>query len=92
MQIHTAHRYFKSGTLEIGTVLGAMNKKIDIGTVFDNFRDKLKGYLERNLYNATYVMCVVTDVEDPIKTFEEDNMPKYLDEDEAKSILKNKRL
>ena len=37
-------------------------------------------------------MCVVTDMEGAIKMFEEDNMPRDLDENESKSILNNKRL
>ena len=37
-------------------------------------------------------MCAVTAMVDPTKTFEEDNMPKYLDEYETKSIMKKKRL
>ena len=45
--------------------------------------------MERKFDNTKYVMCVVTEMEDPIKNFEE-NIPKYLDEDEFKSTLKNK--
>ena len=37
-------------------------------------------------------MCVVIDMEDMMKTFEENNMTEYLYEEEAKSILNNKRL
>ena len=36
------------------------------------------------------MLCVVTNMEDPMKTFEEDNMPEDLDEKESKSILKKK--
>ena len=46
----------------------------------------------RNLEEVKYVMCVVTDMEDPMKTFEEENIPKYLDEDESNSILNKKSL
>ena len=31
-------------------------------------------------------------MEDPMKTFEEEYTPKYLDGEESKSTLKNKRL
>ena len=37
-------------------------------------------------------MCVVTDIEDQMKTFEEHNAKKYLDEYEANSILNKLRL
>ena len=37
-------------------------------------------------------MCVVTYTEDPMKTFEEKNMPGDLYEEESKSILKKKRI
>ena len=39
--------------------------------------------MERNIDNAKYVMGVVTDMEDTIKTFKENNIPEYLDEEEA---------
>ena len=48
--------------------------------------------MERNIDNVKDVMYVVTDMEYPMKTFEEYKMPKYIDEDESKSILKKKRL
>ena len=48
--------------------------------------------MERMIDNAKYVIYVVTDMDYPMETFEEDNMPKYLDKDESKYILKNKRL
>ena len=83
---------FKGDTQEVGAVLGLFSEKLDTGTAFDKYREKLKGYAERNIDNAKGVMCVVTDMEDPIKTFEEDIILKYLDEYEAKSILKKKRL
>ena len=47
--------------------------------------------MERNIDNAKYMMCVVTDMEGTIKMFQEDNMPKDLDQDESKSILEKKR-
>ena len=62
------------------------------GTYCDNFIEKLKGYTDRNIDNEKYVMCVVIYMEYPMKMFEEDNMQKYLDEEEARSILKKKRL
>ena len=46
---------------------------------FENLRYILKGCMEITFYNAKYVLCVVTDMEDPTKTFEEDNMSEYLD-------------
>ena len=51
-------------------------QKLDIGTAFEKLRENLKGYTERNLGNAKYVMCVVTYMEDPMKNFEYKNMPK----------------
>ena len=48
------------------------------------------GCVERKLYNSKYVMCVVTEMADAMKTFKEDNMSKYLDEDEYKFIIKKK--
>ena len=92
IQIHKVHRYFKANTKEVGSVLGLLSKELDIGTDFDKFREKLKGYTERNIENATYMMCVVTDMDDTMKKFEEDNVPKYLDEEEVMSILNKKRL
>ena len=92
MQLHTAHRYFKGGTLEVGAVLGLLSEKKDIGTTFDKFREKLKGYVEININNMKDVMYVVTDMEDKMKTFEEYNIPKYLFKEEVKSTLKHKIL
>ena len=40
------NRNFKDDTPEVGAVLSLITKKIDIGTSFDKFRDKLKGYVE----------------------------------------------
>ena len=37
-------------------------------------------------------MCVVMGMEDPMKMFEDDNMPKDLVEGESKFIMKKKRL
>ena len=37
-------------------------------------------------------MCVVTYIDGPMKTFEEDKIIKDLDEGESKNILKKKRL
>ena len=48
--------------------------------------------MDRNIENVKDRMCVVTAMDHPIETFEEDNMPKCLDEEEAKSILNKKRL
>ena len=70
VQLNTPHRYFKGETSELGAVLGLLSKELDIGTAFDNFREKLKGYVERKFYNVKDVMCVVTYMEDPMKTFE----------------------
>ena len=53
--------------------------ELDLGTAFDKFREKLKGYVEIKFDNKKNVLCVVTDMEDPTKTFEEDNMSEYLD-------------
>ena len=38
MQLHIAHRYFKGDTPEVGTVLGLLSEKLDIGMAFDMFR------------------------------------------------------
>ena len=48
--------------------------------------------MERKFSNAKNVLCVVTYMEDMIKTFEEENMPEDLDKEEEKSILKKKIL
>ena len=47
VQLHAAHIYFKSNTPKLGAVLGLMSKKLDIGTAFEKFIEKLKGYVER---------------------------------------------
>ena len=92
MQLNTPHRYFKGETSELGAVLGLLSKELDIGTAFDNFREKLKGYVERKFYNVKDVMCVVTYMEDPMKTFEDNNITEYLNEEEENSILNKKRI
>ena len=91
VQLHTFHRYFKGDTPEVGAIFGLMSGKLHIGTTSDKFREKLKSYVEINIYNAKYVMCVVMDMEDTIKTFGEYNMQKYLDEGDSKSILNHNR-
>ena len=63
-------KYFKGDTPEVGALLGLLYKKLDIGTAFEKFREKLKGYVERKFDNAKDVMCVVTDMDNPMKIFE----------------------
>ena len=92
MQIHKSNIYFKGDTLEVGAVRGIMYEKLDTGTDFDKFRDKLKAYVEINLDNTKDVLCVITDMEYPMIFFEEDNMSENLDKEEAKSTPKKKRL
>ena len=70
MHLHTTNRYFMGDTSEVGAVLGLLSKKIDIGTDFENFREKLRGCVERNFENEKDVLCVVTYMEDIVKTFE----------------------
>ena len=48
--------------------------------------------MERKFDNAKDVLCVVRDMEDPMKIFKEENIPEDLYEKEAKSSLKNKIL
>ena len=48
--------------------------------------------MDRNIDNEKYLMCVVTYIDGPMKTFEEDKIIKDLDEGESKNILKKKRL
>ena len=81
VHIHAAQRDFMGDTPEVGAVLGLLSEKLDTGTALDNFSDKLKGYMEGKLDNEKDVMCVVTDIENPTKTFEEGKMPKYLYEE-----------
>ena len=69
VHIYTPQIYFKSDSPEVGAVLGLLSEKLDIETFFDKFREKLKGYVDRKLKNSKYVICVVTVMEDPMKTF-----------------------
>ena len=48
--------------------------------------------MDRNIDNAKDVIYFVTYIDGTMKTFEEENTPKDLDEDEYKSILNNKIL
>ena len=48
--------------------------------------------MERIFDNAKDVLCVLTDLENMMKIFEENNIMEDLYEEEAKSILKNKIL
>ena len=61
VQLNPDHIYFKGDTPEVGAVLGLMSEKLDIGTDFDKFREKQKGYTERNFDNTKEIMCVVTE-------------------------------
>ena len=92
VHIHAVNIYFKGDTLEGGVVLGLLSKILDIGTSFETFRDKLKGYVQRKFDNAKYVIYVVTYMKDPMKCFEESIVKEDLDEQEANSISKKKRL
>ena len=56
----------------------ALVGSLDTGTDFYKFKDKLKGYSERKFDNAKNVMCVVIDMEDPVKIFEDKNTPEDL--------------
>ena len=78
VKLHTEKGYFKGDKPEVGAVLGLLSKKLDIETNFDKFREKLKGYVEINLDNEKDVLCVVTCMEHPMKTFEENKTPSYL--------------
>ena len=92
MQLHTAHRDFKDGTPEAGAVLGLLSGKLDIGTDFDKFREKIRGYVETKFDNSKDVICVVTDIEDAMQFLKKNNKTEDLDGEEAKYILKKKRL
>ena len=48
--------------------------------------------MEKVFDNTKDVLCVVIDMEDPMKTVKGDNITEYLDKEEAKSILKTKIL
>ena len=71
VHLHKLHKYFKGDKSEVGAVLGLLTKTIYTGTDFEMLRYNLKVYMERKIDNTKYLMCVVTDMEDPIKTFEE---------------------
>ena len=88
MQLHTAHMYLRDDTLEVGPVIGLLSVKLGIGTAFDKFSDKLKGYVKRETYNENYGMCVVTDMDNPMKFPEKANIPKYLDKEVRVSTYK----
>ena len=42
VQLHTANRYFKGDTPELGVVLGLLSQKLDIGKAFHKFRENQK--------------------------------------------------
>ena len=69
MKLNTPPRDFKGNTPEEGAEIGVLSKKKDIGTDFDKFREKQKGYVERKFDNAKDVMCVVTYMEDLMEFF-----------------------
>ena len=48
--------------------------------------------MKRKFDNVKYLMCMLTHMEDTMKTFEGEKIPGYLDEEEAKSIVKKKIL
>ena len=81
MQLHTAHRYFKGGTPGSRRCTWFTILKLDIGTYFDKFREKLNGYVERKFENEKDVFCVVIEMEEKVKSFEEYNIPEDLYED-----------
>ena len=56
VQPQTAHKDFKYVTPQVGTVLVLLYETLDIGKDFEKFREKLKGYTERNFDNAKYVI------------------------------------
>ena len=56
------------------------------------FGEKLKGFAERKFDNEKDMLCMVTEMEDLIKVFKEENTPENLNEDAEYSTLKKKRL
>ena len=92
VQLHTANRYFRGNTPEVGAVLGLLSKTFDIGAAFDNFGEKLKSYVERYFENVKDVLCVLIDMEDMMKQIEDNNILGYLYEEESNFIPKKKIL
>ena len=67
MNLHIVHIYFWVTHWKWALYLVYCQEE-NIGTGFDKFRYKPKGYTERKFNNPKYVMHVVTDMEDMIKT------------------------
>ena len=74
VHLHTANTHFKGDTSVVGAVLDLMYKKLDIGTSLKKFIDRLKGYAERKFENSKNVLGVVTEMEDRMEIFEENNI------------------
>ena len=85
-----AVRDFSGETKEVEAVLTLVTEQVDKGVTFDIFQERLRNYVLKNLENGEDVIPVITKLEDPTTTFEENHAPGDLTEAELASPVKVK--
>ena len=78
---------YKGYTPEVGYILALCTEKLTKKITFDNFREKLATYINIELTHATDVVCVVKHIKGTKINFYNNNKPKDLTEEEAKSSM-----
>ena len=76
---------FKVSTPEIGAVISLPTERVSNDKGFDHFKDTLENYILKNLSNATDVLPLLKNLQDPTIDFVKNNMPApHFTEEEIK--------
>ena len=76
---------FKGSTPEIGAVISLPTERVSNDKGFDHFKDTLENYILKNLSNATDVLPLLKNLQDPTIDFVKNNMPApHFTEEEIK--------
>jgi hypothetical protein len=86
--MNTANRNFEGAEPGVGAVLGLRYEKIDKKVTFEIFREKMSNYIERTMKYGDDVACIIKSYEDPLESFETNNMPSELSEEDKKKSVK----
>ena len=83
----TEDKNYDGDTPEVDSILALRTEKITKKLTFDTFREKLATYINIELTHATDVVCVVKHIKGTKINFYNNNKPKDLTEEEAKSSM-----
>jgi hypothetical protein len=84
----SANKNFEGAEPGVGAVLGLRYEKIDKKVTYEVFREKMSNYIERTMKYGDDVVCLIKDYEDPIESFEMNNMPEELSASDKENSVK----